>query len=877
MTNTRDREPAGKALSGSTAFARFALDSLSAHIAIVDDSGSIVWVNKPWREFAASNGAVGNVAEGANYLQVCQSAIGSGSEEAVSFAEAIRSVLSGEQEEFTLEYPCHSPTEQRWFIGRVTRFPADGPPCAVVAHENITERKQAEEALKESEERFRAFFDTAAAGAAQADPATGRFLGVNDKLCRLLGYHEGELLAMTTSDITHPEDRARDAEGLSRLLRSEIREYTTEKRYLRKDERIVWTQLAVSLVRDRSGRPLHTIAVIQDITERKQAEEALHLTDQAVVASSSGIVITDPKRPDNPIVYANPAFERITGYSAQEVLGRNCRLLQGTDRDQPALKELRKALQKGSYYKGSLRNYKKDGTLFWNELSISPVHDEKGWLTNFIGVQTDVTQRKRAEEALRDSKERYRVLYEDNPSMYFTLDVEGTVLSVNRFGSKRLGYAPEELIGRSVLNIFHNDDRENILQNFNACLKDPKQTGSWEARKVRKDGSVLWVQENVRVVRDSDGDTIVLVTCEDITERKRAERERAQLLVRERSVRAEAETAQERLRTILDNLNEGVLVADPQGGVVFANPAAYAMLGTTSEQTLEELPELWEEFYLPEAVAHCAQNRENIEARVSYGESYMRIKLECLANNERGEVLVVMQDLSEGHRLETNQQRFLANAAHQLRTPTMAIMGAAELLATGEDANPATRRRLLDHIFSEGRRMQRLSAALLRLSRVGWDLREPNLEVVNLRKAGQQAAELMGPLAESAGLRVIIEGEEANVHTDPEWLQEVLLVLFSNAIKHSSRGGEIRLRTRDGSVTVEDEGVGISPDDLPYIFERFYRGKGSSEGFGLGLSISRELVERMGGGIFIQSREGTGTTVEIELPKVDPNAQHNDS
>jgi signal transduction histidine kinase len=101
--------------------------------------------------------------------------------------------------------------------------------------------------------------------------------------------------------------------------------------------------------------------------------------------------------------------------------------------------------------------------------------------------------------------------------------------------------------------------------------------------------------------------------------------------------------------------------------------------------------------------------------------------------------------------------------------------------------------------------------------------------------------------------------------------------LFSNAIMHSSRGGEIRLRVRDGSVTVEDEGVGISPDDLPYIFERFYRGKGSSEGFGLGLSISRELVERMGGSIFIRSREGIGTTVEIELPKADPNAQHNDS
>jgi len=490
----------------------------------------------------------------------------------------------------------------------------------------------------------------------------------------------------------------------------------------------------------------------------------------------------------------------------------------------------------------------------------------------------DINERKKAEEALTQSEERYRVLYEDNPSMYFTLDTEGTVLSVNRFGAKRLGYSPEELIGRSMLDIFHNEDRENILRNFSTCLKDPKQTESWEARKVRKDGSVLWVQEIIRVVQGPDGGAIVLVTCEDITERKQAERERNELLVRERQARAEAETTQQRLRTILDNLSEGVLLVNLLDGVVFANPTAHAMLGVTNGETLEELPDLWEDFNLPEAVSRCAQTRESIEARVSYGESYLRVKLECLANNERGEVLVVMQDLSEGHRLEANQQRFLANAAHQLRTPTMAVMGAAELLATGEDANPAIRRRLLGHIFSEGRRMQRLSDALLRLSRVGWDLREPKLEIVDLREAGQQAAELMEPLAESCGLRFILESEGSNVYADPEWLQEVLLVLFSNAIKHSSRGGDIRLRVRGGSFTVEDEGVGISPDDLPYVFERFYRGKASSaEGFGLGLPISRELIEHMGGSIFARSREGIGTAVEIKLPEAAPNAQDNDS
>jgi PAS domain S-box-containing protein len=326
------------------------------------------------------------------------------------------------------------------------------------------------------------------------------------------------------------------------------------------------------------------------------------------------------------------------------------------------------------------------------------------------------------------------------------------------------------------------------------------------------------------------------------------------------------------LNAILDNLTEGVLMADLQGHVIFANPAARTMLGVSPEEPLEELPDPWEDFHLPEAVAHCAQNREGIEARVRYKETFLRIRLECLAEheNDQGDVLVVVQDLSEGRRLEASQQRFLANAAHQLSTPTMAILGAAELLATGDDADPTIRRRLLNHIFSEGRRMQQLSETLLRLSRVGWDQREPSSEILDLSRAGQQAIERMAPLIENMGLRALVEGESTTttcVRGDPQWLQEVLLTLLSNAIKHSSRGADIRLRVSAGTITVEDEGAGISPDDLPHIFERFYRGKGSSEGFGLGLPICRELIERMGGSISISSREGVGTAVEIQLPE----------
>lgn len=131
---------------GSAAFARSAIDSLSAHVAILDESGTIVATNRPWRRFAEANGAVpAEVSEDANYLQVCDAAAGRNCADAAQFARGMRSVLSGRLEAFELEYPCHSPTERRWFVGRVTRFAGTEPPWAVVAHENVTERKRAEE------------------------------------------------------------------------------------------------------------------------------------------------------------------------------------------------------------------------------------------------------------------------------------------------------------------------------------------------------------------------------------------------------------------------------------------------------------------------------------------------------------------------------------------------------------------------------------------------------------------------------------------------------------------------------------------------------------------------------------------------------------
>jgi PAS domain S-box-containing protein len=139
--------------------------------------------------------------------------------------------------------------------------------------------------------------------------------------------------------------------------------------------------------------------------------DRLRLLERAVTASTNSISITDPSRPDSPLVYVNPAFERTTGYAAEEVLGRNCRFLQGEDRDQPALGKLRAAICEERHCTVVLRNYRKNGTLFYNELSVYPVRDENGRVMNFVGVQNDITERLRTEEALREIRraERRRI------------------------------------------------------------------------------------------------------------------------------------------------------------------------------------------------------------------------------------------------------------------------------------------------------------------------------------------------------------------------------------------------------------------------------------------------------------------------------------
>jgi phosphoserine phosphatase RsbU/P len=163
---------------------------------------------------------------------------------------------------------------------------------------------------------------------------------------------------------------------------------------------------AVRVSRFPEPGPVRVVIAFEDVTERKIVEEELRLRDRAMAASGEGIVITDPQKPNNPIVYVNTGFERMTGYPREAAIGQNCRFLQGSGTNRDAVAEIRAALSEQRECHVELLNYRKDGDPFWNRLSITPVRDASGKLTHYVGVQSDITDRKRAEDELKKANEK---------------------------------------------------------------------------------------------------------------------------------------------------------------------------------------------------------------------------------------------------------------------------------------------------------------------------------------------------------------------------------------------------------------------------------------------------------------------------------------
>jgi len=283
MIDQTERKRAEDALRRSEHALQSALDGLASSIAVLDERGTILLVNKRWREFAEQNGlAAASVCEGANYLQVCDAVTGEHSEEAARFAAGIRAVVAGEKDSSTMDYPCDAPDEKRWFTGRVTVFPGEGPHRVVVAHEDITARKQAEESLRDATDRLA--LATRAGGVGLWDYlVTDDVLTWDDQMFALYGVTReqfgGAYEAWQAG--LHPDDRERGDAETQMALRGE-KEFDTELRVLWPDGAIHYVRALAIVQRDASGRPTHMIGTNWDITAQRRAQAQIQQRNQAL-------------------------------------------------------------------------------------------------------------------------------------------------------------------------------------------------------------------------------------------------------------------------------------------------------------------------------------------------------------------------------------------------------------------------------------------------------------------------------------------------------------------------------------------------------------------------------------------------------------------
>lgn len=377
----------------------------------------------------------------------------------------------------------------------------------------ITERKRAEIELQESEERFRNFFEKNSSVMLLVDPASGKVIDANQAAATYYGYPRTMLAGMPVSNLnTMPPECI--AEARQRALREDCNCFNFIHRLASGQVRDVEVH---STPIESGGRPL-LFSIVHDVTERKQSEEQLRISDLALQAISQGVLITDS---DGCILSANDAVSSITGYSKVEIIGRTCSLFQGPLTDPGTLESLRLAQENATGFSGDILNYRKDGTTFWNELSISPMCNESGQLTHFIGIIRDINERKQAEEKLHLAAS----VFSHSREGIMITTAEGTIIEVNSAFTRITGYSREEVIGQNP-RLLSSGRHESDF--YAAMWRGLIEKGHWygEVWNRRKNGEVYPEMQTISTVYDALGKVRQYVALfSDITLAKEHERQ----------------------------------------------------------------------------------------------------------------------------------------------------------------------------------------------------------------------------------------------------------------------------------------------------------------------------------------------------------------
>lgn len=568
-----ERKRAEEQVQQAERFAQATLDALPSELCVLDENGTILSINRAWRQFAAANPPVPPTFYlGDNYLQVCDNAVGRDSEGAAEFAAGLRAVISGVRDTFTLEYPCHAPFEQRWFIGRVTRFGSGGSVRFVVAHQNITDRKHTENTLRELAANMAIAQRIGHVGSWEMGvTAEGKLVEPifwSDESFRIFGV-ERESITLTTEffmDRVHPEDRAKILEVLL-PQKLDLTDGLLLYRILLPDGSVRHIQDEFKIVRDPNTGKRKVVGVMHDVTEQMVAEQQLRENEEryrliSTVASDYMFSTTIDAAGNVAHDWNAGAFERITGYTFDEY-----RAIGGwravIHPDDVALdKEDMRRLQTNQPTERELRLVTKSGRVIWVRSFGHPIwNDKENRLAGVYGGVQDITARKQVEEALRTSEERFRHTFELGlVGMAITSPTKG-MLEVNDYICEILGYERSALLNLTWSELTHPDDLALDLTQFNRLLAGEIDGYALEKRFIRKDGQVIDALISVKGLHRPDGTLdYVVAMLQDITERKRAE-----------TANRESEG---RLKGIIESAMDAIISVDENLRVILFNGAA---------------------------------------------------------------------------------------------------------------------------------------------------------------------------------------------------------------------------------------------------------------------------------------------------------------
>jgi PAS domain S-box-containing protein len=382
---------------------------------------------------------------------------------------------------------------------------------------DITEHKLIEGKLAELEASYHTLFEQSADGILVIDPTSTKPIYHNEAMARMLGYTTEEFSELSIFDIEGTETPEEIRKHIARVLREGADQFQTK---LRASDGQLRTILANVRTITLAGKT-HLLTTVRDITEDQQTKRHIRLLETVMARMGEAAVITDL---DIKILHVNDAYSRMTGYTLDDVRGRSPKMLHGEKTDSYQTQRIRKALNDGEPIRVELINYRKDGSEFWVELAIGPLTDDSGRIVNWISVQRDITQRKRAEQALQESEQRFRLAFESAGLGMALVESSGSFLKVNQALCEMIGYGEEELLATDLQSITHPDDRSDNWDLSQKLFAGEIQSFQLEQRYIHSAGHVVWVLFNASVARDADGRTLYGIgQAQEITERKNAE------------------------------------------------------------------------------------------------------------------------------------------------------------------------------------------------------------------------------------------------------------------------------------------------------------------------------------------------------------------